>query len=117
VIGTQTVQVLPSQSGTLDRKSIPTLTYGGPLDWHGCSLQPVDVKEDVSNIDYLINKYQLFGPPTQVGLAVKTTDHIVDANSKTYRVIGTKIPPNAKGMPDHVEVLLEDPSGLNEPAA
>jgi hypothetical protein len=112
VIGTQTVTVQSAQAGTPDRKGIPATNYVA-YTWQGCSLQPMEVREEVTNIDFLINKFRLIGPPTSVGLAVKTTDHIVDANNVTYRVIGTKIPPSRKGIPHHVEVLLENPSGLN----
>lgn len=112
MIGAQTVTVQSASPGSLDRKSIPTTTYTN-YTWPGCSLQPMEVHEEVTNIDFLINKFRLIGPPTPVGLAVKTTDHIVDANNVTYRVIGTKIPPTMNGVPDHVEVLLENPSGLN----
>jgi hypothetical protein len=112
VIGAQTVTVRSAQDGSRDRKNIPVTNYVDAT-WVGVSLQPMELRENVTNIDYLINKYRLIGPPTPVGLAVKTTDEIIDANNVTYRVIGTKIPPKVNGTPHHVEVMLETPSGLN----
>ena len=103
---------MSASPGALDRKQIPTTNYT-PYTWQGCSLQPTEVKEDVTNIDFTFDKFQLFGPPTTVGLAVKTTDHIVDYTGRTYRVIGIKVPPTPKGIPHHVEVLLEDATGLS----
>lgn len=112
MIGTQTVTVQSATLGAPDRKGIPVTTYV-PYTWTGCSLQPMEVHENVTNIDYMIDKFRLLGPPTPVGLAVKVTDHIVDSANNAYRVIGKKVPPGRKGIPHHVEVMLESTSGLN----
>jgi hypothetical protein len=73
----------------------------------------MEVKEQVTNIDYTIEKYRFITPPTPVALASKATDRLVDAQGMTYRVFGAKIKPRANGTPHHVEILLENPSGLN----
>lgn len=130
MIGTQTLTVWSAAPGALDRKGIPTPTYTAS-SWIGCSLQPMEVHEEVTNIDFLINKFRAIGPPTASALALKTTDYVqngpigsttstsdldtIQSNGPLYRVIGTKVPPSRKGTPHHVEALLEDPSGLNAP--
>lgn len=105
-----------SVPGALSRKSIPTTDYNAGVTLYG-SLQPLDVKEDVTNIDYAIEKYHFITPPTEVALAAKATDRLTDAQGITYRVFGARIKPRANGTPHHVEIMLENPSGLNAPTS
>jgi len=111
VIGAQKVTYQSSTPGALSRKSIPTLTYTSDTLYG--SLQPMEVKEEVTNIDYAIEKYRFITPPTPTALAAKPTDRLVDSLGQVYRVFGAKIKPRANGAPHHVEILLENPSGLN----
>jgi hypothetical protein len=46
-------------------------------------------------------------------LAAKATDLLTDSQGLTYRVFGARIKPRANGAPHHVEIMLENPSGLN----
>lgn len=111
MIGAQAVTYQTSAPGSRDRKGIPTLTYTDTTLYG--SLQPLEVKEDVTNIDYTIERYHFITPPTSTALAAKATDRIVDAQGLTYRVFGAKVKPRANGAPHHVEIMLENPSGLN----
>jgi hypothetical protein len=111
VIGAQAVTYQTSAAGSLDRKSIPTLTYTDTTLYG--SLQPLEVKEDVTNIDYTIERYHFITPPTPAALASKATDRLVDSQGLIYRVFGAKVKPRANGTPHHVEIMLENPSGLN----
>lgn len=111
MIGAQVVTYQTSAPGTRDRKNIATLTYT-PTTLYG-SLQPMEVQEQVTNIDYAIERYRFITPPTPVALASKPTDRLVDAQGTTYRVFGAKVQPRINGAPHHVEILLENPSGLN----
>ena len=111
--GYQTVTVRSAQPGSLDRKNIPVTNYVN-YTWPNVSIQPVKVHETVSNIDYEINKYHCIGPANTVGLAIKTTDQIVDSNSLVYRIIGNKILPKFNGIPHHVELMLEVPSAIEQ---
>jgi hypothetical protein len=112
VIGAQAVTYQTSVPGSLDRKSIATASYDPGVTLYG-SLQPMEVKEEVTNIDYAVERYHFITPPTAVALASKATDLLVDAQGITYRVFGAKIKPRANGTPHHVEIMLENPSGLN----
>lgn len=114
MIGAQKVTYRTSSAGTLDRKNIATVTYADSTMYG--SLQPLEVKEDVTNIDYTIERYQFITPPTPVALASKATDLLVDSAGQTYRVFGAKIRPRTNGSPHHVTIMLENPTGLNEPA-
>jgi hypothetical protein len=111
VIGAQAVTYQTSAPGTLDRKNIATLTYTNTTLYG--SLQPMEVQESVTNIDYAIERYRFITPPTAVAVAAKPTDRLIDANGQIYRVFGAKVPPSRKGVPHHVEIMLENPSGLN----
>lgn len=111
MIGAQAVTYQTSAPGGLDRKNIATLTYT-ETTLYGI-LQPMEVTEAVTNIDYAIEKYRFVTPPTPTALAAKPTDRIVDSNGITYRVFGAKVRPRINGAINHVEILLENPSGLN----
>jgi hypothetical protein len=112
VIGAQQVTYKTSIPGALDRKSIATATYSAGVTLYG-SLQPLEVKEEVTNIDYAIERYHFITPPTPTALASKATDLLTDSQGLTYRVFGAKVKPRANGTPHHVEIMLENPSGLN----
>lgn len=114
MIGAQVVTYQTSAPGSLDRKNIPAVTYTESTLYG--SLQPLEVKEDVTNIDYAIERYHFITPPTQVAIAAKATDRLIDAHGVIYRVFGAKVKPRANGVPHHVEIMLENPSGLNESA-
>lgn len=129
-LGAQSVTLLSATDGTLDRKGIPATVYT-PTVIFGCSIQPISVKEDVTNIDYFIGKYNIFLPPVAAAVACKTTDYILGwasnvtdsglalsdyvdgATIGVYRVIGPKVWTGFDGLPDHVTALSEIPSGLN----
>jgi hypothetical protein len=111
VIGAQVVTYQTSAPGTLDRKNIATLTYTATT-LYGL-IEPMEVKEDVTNIDYAIERYRFITPPTPTAIAAKATDRLVDAQGTTYRVFGAKVQPRVNGAPHHVEIMLENPSGLN----
>lgn len=111
MIGAQVVTYQTSAAGALDRKNIATLTYT-ETTLYG-SLQPMEVSEQVTNIDYAIEKYRFVTSPTPTALAAKATDRLIDANGVTYRVFGAKVKPRINGAVHHVEILLETPSGLN----
>jgi hypothetical protein len=100
-----------SAQGAFDRKNIAALTYT-ETTLYG-SLQPMEVKEDVTNIDYTIEKYRFITYPTPTAIAAKATDRLIDANGTTYRVFGAKVQPRVNGSIHHVEIMLETPSGLN----
>lgn len=111
MIGAQVVTYQTSAPGTLDRKNIATLTYTATT-LYGL-IEPMEVKEDVTNIDYAIERYRFITPPTPTAIAAKATDRLVDAQGTTYRVFGAKVQPRVNGAPHHVEIMLENPSGLN----
>lgn len=111
MIGAQKVTYQTSASGGLDRKNIATLTYT-ETTLYG-TLQPMEVQEQVTNIDYTLERYRFVTPPTPVALAAKATDRIIDANGTIYRVFGAKVQPRINGAPSHVVIMLETPSGLN----
>ena len=129
MLGSQTLTLLSASDGALDRKNIPTTVYT-PTIITGCSIQPLDVKEDVTNIDFYLGKFNVFLPPTAAALSCKTTDYILgfpvvpsqpstlasfvgDSTDQTYRVIGAKIWTGFNGQADHVTAVVEIPSGLN----
>lgn len=114
MIGAQAVTYQTSTPGAVSRKSIPTLTYTDTTMFG--SLQPMEVKEEVTNIDYAIERYRFITSPTPTAVAAKATDRLVDAQGTTYRVFGAKVKPRANGSVHHVEIMLENPSGLNVPA-
>lgn len=112
MIGAQKVTYRTAAEGARDRKNIATVTYTDAVLYG--SLQPMEVHESVTNIDYTIEKYRFVTPPTPVALAAKATDRIIDASGKTYRVFGAKVQPLINGAPHHVTIMLETPSGLND---
>ena len=113
MIGAQAVTYKTHSPGaSLDRKNIAEPATFTTTTLYG-SLQPMEVKEEVTNIDYAIEKYRFITSPTSVALAAKATDRLIDSQGLTYRVFGAKIKPRANGTPHHVEILLENPSGLN----
>ena len=111
VIGAQRVTYQIAGAGGLDRKNIAQVTYTDTTLYG--SLQPMQVQEQVTNIDYAIEKYRFTTAPTSTALAAKATDRLIDAGGTTYRVFGAKVQPRINGTPHHVEILLETPSGLN----
>lgn len=111
IVGAQQVTYQTAGSGSLDRKNIATVAYTDSVMYG--TLQPMEVQESVSNIDYAIEKYRFTTTPTPVALAAKATDRLIDANGITYRVFGAKVQPRINGTAHHVEILLENPSGLN----
>lgn len=111
MIGAQVVTYQTSATYGTDRKNIATLTYTDTTLYG--SLQPMEVKETVTNIDYTIERYRFITPPTPTALASKPTDRLVDAQGVTYRVFGAKVQPRINGAIDHVEIMLEIPTGLN----
>ena len=130
ILGGQVLTLLSASSGAIDRKGIPATVYT-PTVVSGCSIQPLDVKEDVTNIDYYLGKFNVFLPASPVTLACKTTDYILafpaasttadlplnsyvaGATSGVYRVMGAKVWFDFMGSPDHVTAVAEIPSGLN----
>lgn len=130
VLGGQTVTLLTQSNGPLDRKGIPAKLYT-PTVITNCSIQPIDVKEDVSNIDYALGKFNIFLPAVPAALTCKTTDFILGytaavltadeplatyldgTGTQIYRVIGAKVWYGFMGVPDHVTVVAEIPSGIN----
>lgn len=110
MIGAQQVTYQTSAPGGLDRKNIATVTYT-ETTLYG-SLQPMEVQESVTNIDYAIERYRFITPPTPTALAAKPTDRLI-YQGVTYRVFGAKVQPRVNGAPHHVEIMLENPSGLN----
>lgn len=111
MIGAQAVTYQTSAPGEVDYNNVATLTYTDTTLYG--SLQPLEVKEDVTNIDYAIERYHFVTSPTPTALAAKATDRIIDSQGLTYRVFGARIKPRANGTPHHVEIMLENPSGLN----
>ncbi len=111
MIGALAVTYQTSAPGTLDRKNIATLTYT-ETTLYG-SLQPMEVQEQVTNIDYAIERYRFVTSPTPTALAAKVTDRVIAPWGTTYRVFGAKVQPRVNGAPHHVEIMLENPSGLN----
>jgi hypothetical protein len=111
VIGAQVVTYQTSAPGALDRKNIAALVYTNSTLYG--SLQPMEVEEKVSNIDYTVERFRFVTPPTAVAIAAKATDLLIDASGTTYRVFGAKVQPRINGAPHHVEIMLENPSGLN----
>lgn len=117
MIGAQVVTYQTSVlNTTLDRKNIAQPYTYTDTTLYG-SLQPMEVKEDVTNIDYAIEKYRFITAPTAAARAAKVTDRLIDANGVTYRVFGAKVQPRVNGSINHVEIMLETPSGLNPPAS
>lgn len=111
MIGAQSVTYQTAVAGALDRKGIAALSYT-PTTLYGI-LQPTEVKESASNIDYTITQFRFITSPTPAALAAKATDRIVDAQGTTYRVYGAKVQPRVNGAPHHVVIMCENPSGLN----
>ena len=111
MIGAQSVTYQTSVPGALDRKNIATLSYTSTT-LYGI-VQPMEVKESASAIDYTIEKYRFITSPTATAVAAKATDRLVDAQGILYRVYGAKVQPRVNGAPHHVEILIEKPSGLN----
>lgn len=112
MIGAQSVTYQTAVTGALDRKGIATLSYT-TTTLYGI-LQPMEVQEAVSNIDYTITKFRFVTPPTAAALAAKATDRLIDAQGITYRVYGAKVQPRVNGAPHHVVIMCENPSGLND---
>lgn len=111
ILGAQKVTYQTASAGTLDRKNIAAPTYSDSTLYG--SLQPMEVKETVTNIDYAIERYRFITAATPVALAAKATDRLIDAQGTTYRVFGAKVQPRINGSVHHVEIMLENPSGLN----
>lgn len=117
MIGAQVVTYQTAVLNTqLDRKNIAQPYTYTDTTLYG-SLQPLGVTEDVTNVDYAIERYRFITPPTAVAQAAKVTDRVIDANGVTYRVFGARVQPLINGAIDHVEIMLETPSGLNPPVA
>lgn len=112
MIGAQKVTYQSAVLGTGDRKNIKAATFPTSVTLYG-SLQPMEVKEQVTNIDYAIERYRFVTSPTPTAIAAKPTDRLVDAQGIIYRVFGAKVQPRVNGAPHHVEIMLENPSGLN----
>lgn len=111
IVGAQKVTYQSAGAGSLDRKNIATVTYTDTTLYG--SLQPMEVQEQVTNIDYAIERYRFITAPTPTALAAKATDRLIDAQGTTYRVFGAKVQPRINGSVHHVEIMLENPSGLN----
>ena len=111
MIGAQVVTYQTSAPGALDRKNIPALTYTSTT-LYGL-LEPLEVAEEVTNIDYAIERFRFTTSPTAVALAAKVEDRLVDAQGTIYRVYGARVWPRVNGAPHHVEIKCENPSGLN----
>lgn len=112
MIGAQKVTYQTANPGSKDRKNIATPTYTNSVLYG--SLQPMEVQEAVTNIDYAIQRWRFITTPTPTALAAKPTDRLIDAQGTTYRVFGAKVQPRINGAAHHVEIMLENPSGLNE---
>lgn len=111
MIGSQPVTYQTAAAGSLDRKNIAEVTYTDTV-LYGI-LQPMQVQEQVTNIDYAIERYRFITTATPTALAAKVTDRVIDASGTVYRVFGAKIQPRSNGSVHHVEIMLENPSGLN----
>lgn len=111
ILGAQQVTYQTASDGALDRKNIAEIIYT-ETTLYG-SLQPMEVQEQATNIDYAVERFRFVTAPTATALAAKATDRLVDANGVTYRVFGAKVQPRVNGSPHHVAILLELPSGLN----
>lgn len=127
-LGAATLTWLAQTDGATDRKGIPASLYA-PTIIYGCSIQPVSVDEDVTNIDYYIGKFRIFAPAAAA--AVKVTDYLLSGTpyvttagplssflagasaDSLYRVIGAKVWSNLSGGVDHVTIVAEIPSGIN----
>lgn len=104
---------MSATTGAVDRKNITETVYVSTTVT-GCLLQPVNVVEDVSNIDYALTTYMFTSEPFPAALAMKADDMIKDPNTgDLYRVIGTKIFPGPNGLAHHVVIYANIPSGLN----
>lgn len=127
MIGARTLTFWSESPGALDRKNIPIPTYTG-VEVAGCQIQPKQPKEKVTNIDYAIEEFEIFAPPTAAAMACKVTDYVQDGplgdttvttslqnvagNGALYRVIGAKPWYAPNGAPHHVTVIAEVPSGI-----
>lgn len=111
MIGAQKVTYQTSIPGALDRKNIAALTYTSTT-MYGL-IQPLQATEDVSNIDYVIERYKFTTTATPAAIVAKVEDRLVDAQGTTYRVSGARVHPRVNGAPHHVEILIENPTGLN----
>ena len=111
MIGAQVVTYQTSAPGALDRKNIAALTYTNTTMYG--SLQPLQVSEDVTNIDYVIERYRFLTPPTPAAIVAKVEDRLIDAQGTVYRVFGARVHPRVNGAPHHVEIMVENPTGLN----
>lgn len=127
MIGVRTLTFWSESPGAVDRKGIAEPVYAG-AEVAGCQIQPRRPNEKVTNIDYAIEEFEVFAPPTAAAMACKVDDYIQDGalgsttstatltavadNGALYRVIGAKAWYAANGAPHHVTVVAEVPSGI-----
>lgn len=95
------------------------MSYVDVIMMPGCLLQPMEVKEEVSNIDYTIGTWMITAEPFVQAITAKPSDllygptNVYNLSPQLYRIFGTKVFPGPNGLPHHVVFFCETPSGLN----
>jgi hypothetical protein len=107
LIGRQTVTVVHRTDGPPDSLGVPSVVETETAVT-GCSVQPVSTAEELSDVDQVITRWQLFMP---AGITVTATDNViadgvvygVDGDPQTWTDLG--------GRPHHTECYLRRATG------
>lgn len=97
-----------SATGTKDRLGIAKPVEVA-TDQKGCDMQPMSVKDKVSDTEFASATHKCIAPATATVLACKAEDRLEFIDTK-YRVIGVRRY-KIRGRYDHVDVICEEQHG------
>jgi len=107
LIGRETVTVVTRSWGPPDTLGVAAKVET-PHTVTGCAVVPLTTQEDVSDVDHVVTRWRLFGPPD---MAVTVTDAVI-VGDLTYEVDGDpQVWPDARGVPHHLECYLRRATG------
>lgn len=100
--------VKDTPSAQVDRQGNPIMDED-LTDLPHCWVQPMSVKDQVSDTIYSSATHRVIAPPAGAALACKAEDFIVWQGTR-MRVVGVKVHRN-RGMVDHVTVIAKEEHG------
>lgn len=107
LIGHQTVTIVHRSAGPANDLGIPA-TVETQTTVDGCTVVPLTTQEEVSDVDQVVTRWRLFGPPD---MAVTVTDAVI-VNGLEYEVDGDpQVWPDFRGVPHHLECYLRRATG------
>lgn len=100
--------VKDTPSSSFDRQGNPIMDED-LTDLPHCWVQPMGVKDQVSNTIYSEATHRIIAPPAGAALSCKAEDFI-EFDGVRMRVVGVKVHRN-RGMVDHVTVIAKEEHG------